>query len=81
MYQLSLRFTWKWDVEQGRAYKAVDIFRRELLRLTEDLHDPRTLLAWIELLRGGSAACALGTTRRHLPRRKWRKKEYGCVVA
>ena len=49
MYQLSLRFAWKWGVEQGKAYKALDVFRRELMRLSEDLRDQGPLLAWTVL--------------------------------
>ena len=39
MYQLSLRFAWKWGVEHGGAYRALDIFRREIFRLSEDLRN------------------------------------------
>ena len=45
MYQLSLRFAGKWGVQQGKAYKALDVFHRELMRLNEVLHDPGPLLA------------------------------------
>ena len=44
MYHFSLRFAWKWGVEQGKAYKALDVFRRELFRLSKDLRDSGPLL-------------------------------------
>ena len=47
MYQLSLRFAQKWGVEQGRAYKALDVFRREVFQLSEDLRDDKPLLTWM----------------------------------
>ena len=49
MYQLSLPFAQKWGVEQGRAYKALDVFRREVFQLSEDLRDDRPLLTWMHL--------------------------------
>ena len=49
MYQLSLRFAQKWGVEQGRAYKALDVFRREVFQLSEDLRDDKPLLTWVHL--------------------------------
>ena len=49
MYQLSLRFAQKWGVEQGCAYKALDVFRREVLQLSEDLRDDKPLLTWVHL--------------------------------
>ena len=49
MYQLSLRFAQKWGVEQGRAYKALDVFRREVFRLSEYLRDDKPLLTWMHL--------------------------------
>ena len=49
MYQLSLRFAQKWGVEQGRAYKALDVFRREVFQLSEDLRDDKPLLTWMHL--------------------------------
>ena len=49
MYQLSLRFAQKWGVEQGRAYRALDVFRREVFQLSEDLRDDKPLLTWVHL--------------------------------
>ena len=49
MYQLSLRFAQKWGVEQGHAYKALDVFRREVFQLSEDLRDDKPLLTWMHL--------------------------------
>ena len=36
-------------MEQGRAYKALDVFRRELFQLSEDLRDDKPLLTWVHL--------------------------------
>ena len=49
MYQLSPRFAQKWGVEQGRTYKALDVFRREVFQLSEDLRDDKPLLTWVHL--------------------------------
>ena len=49
MYQLSLRFAQKWAVGQGCAYKALDVFRRQVFPLSEDLRHNKALLTWMHL--------------------------------
>ena len=49
MYQLSLCCAWKWGLTQGKASRPLDVFRRELYRVSEDLRDPAPLAAWLQL--------------------------------
>ena len=49
MYQLSLCFAWNRGAEQGTTYKALNMFCREPMRLSEDLRDHGPLLAWTGL--------------------------------
>ena len=43
MFQLSLKYTQKWGIIQGRAYRALNVLRQELFRMCEALGVARPL--------------------------------------
>ena len=45
MLQLSLRYTQKWGVIQGKAYRLLNVLRHEVFCMCEDLRDVGPLWA------------------------------------